>query len=77
MEDRILRIEEVSLDGLSNDKAMDAMRSAMKQAMQKGLMKMIVSRKNKKDFVQQQNVIVSNRRLPEIPNQLNSKQQSK
>ena len=47
VEDRLLQINDISLDGISNEKAMNAMRVAMKESIEKGTIKVIVSRKAK------------------------------
>ena len=47
VEDRLLQINDISLDGISNEKAMNAMRVAMKESIEKGTIKVIVSRKGK------------------------------
>ena len=49
-EDRLIQINNISLDGLSNDKAMDALRSALKESVkQETKIKIVVSRKSKSE----------------------------
>ena len=47
-EDRLLQINNISLDGFSNDKAMDSLRSALRESVkQETKVKLVVSRKAK------------------------------
>lgn len=49
-DDRLLQLNDVSLDGFSNDKAMDALRDALKESVkQQAKIKIFVSRKSKSD----------------------------
>lgn len=49
-EDRLLQINNVSLDGLSNDKAMNALRDTLKESVkQQEKIKLVVSRKSKSE----------------------------
>ena len=50
LDDRLLQINNISLDGLSNDKAMDALRDALKESVkQEAKIKIFVSRKSKSE----------------------------
>eukprot|EP00794_Sanderia_malayensis_P003245 gene3245-3726_t len=71
-DDRILRLEDVSLEGMPNDKAMDIMRNTMRSAVKKGALRIIVSRKAKKESPQAQTPVISATKPQAEPIAINS-----
>ncbi|XP_065052924.1 partitioning defective 3 homolog isoform X2 [Rhopilema esculentum] len=50
-EDRLLQINEISLDGVTNEKAMESLRQALTESVKKGFIRIVIARKAKPEVI--------------------------